>query len=105
MEFDAYDIETRIASGRASLARVSTGLIDYLGAVKGIVQSASESAQEYQEFVALDDSALSAELGEKLRESGAQFAHGSMAMANAFSQMMKTMSDAYDRVEGTIPRE
>lgn len=101
-DINANELQARITAGRAAVSDVSQGLIDYLGAVKSVVESASGAAQEYQNFIGLADESLSDELGSKLRESVAQFANGSMAMATAFSQMMKTMADAYDRVEKTV---
>jgi hypothetical protein len=101
-DFSEADLKARITSGRAAVSDVSKGLIDYLSAVKSVVETASAAAQEYQNFIGLADASLSDELGAKLRESVAQFANGSMAMATAFSQMVRTMSDAYDRVEKTM---
>lgn len=101
-DFSADDLKARITSGRASVSDVSQGLIEYLSAVKTVVETASSAAQEYQNFIGLADAPLSDELGSKLRESVAQFANGSMAMATAFSQMVRTMSEAYDRVEKTM---
>lgn len=101
-DINAGELKARITAGRAAVSDVSQGLIDYLSAVKSVVENASAAAQEYQNFIGLADESLSDALGSKLRESVAQFANGSMAMATAFSQMMKTMSDAYDRVEKTM---
>ena len=101
-DFTEDDLKARILSGRAAVSDVSKGLIDYLSAVKSVVETASTAAQEYQNFIGLADASLSDELGSKLRESVAQFANGSMAMATAFSQMVRTMSEAYDRVEKTV---
>lgn len=91
----------RIDEGREAVADMGAALVDYLATVQRVVESASGASRHYQDLVALADAPLSAELGEKLRESVAQFANGSIAMATAFSQIMRTMKEAYDKIEAS----
>jgi len=70
-----------------------------LATVERVAEAASAASSQYQELVSLADAPLSEELGGKLRESVAQFARGSIAMATTFSQIMRTMQEAYEKLD------
>jgi len=93
------DLRQRILDGRTAVADLGSAIIDYLATVERVTESASAASSRYQELVGLADVPLSEELGGKLRESVAQFARGSIAMATTFSQIMRTMQDAYEKLE------
>jgi hypothetical protein len=93
------DIRQRILDGRTAVADLGSAIIEYLASVERVTEAASSASSRYQELVGLADAPLSEELGGKLRESVAQFARGSIAMATTFSQIMRTMQDAYDKLE------
>lgn len=99
MSSENAQLSQRIEEGRESVAVMGGALVDYLAAVQRVTDSSSEAAERYEAMIAIADIPLSAEVGEKFRESVAQFANGSLAMATAFSQIMRTMKDAYDRIE------
>src|SRR5439155_26470910 len=93
-------IRQRILDGRTAVADLGSAIIEYLATVERVTEAASAASSRYQELVGLADVPLSEELGGKLRESVAQFARGSIAMATTFSQIMRTMQDAYEKLEG-----
>jgi hypothetical protein len=94
------DVTQRILDGRTAVADLGSAIIEYLASVERVTETASAAGSRYQELVGLADVPLSEELGGKLRESVAQFARGSIAMATTFSQIMRTMQDAYEKLEG-----
>lgn len=98
-------LRKHIDEGRRSVASLGSALVEYLATISRVAESGSQAGSRYEEIVAIADTALSAEIGTKLRESINQFANGSVAMASAFSEIMRTMKDAYDRIEATIPDE
>jgi len=93
------DIRQRILEGRNTVADLGSAIIDYLATVERVTEAASAASSRYQELVSLADAPLSEELGGKLRESVAQFARGSIAMATTFSQIMRTMQEAYEKLD------
>ena len=93
------DIQARILEGRNAVADLGSAIIDYLATVERVTEAASTASSRYQELIGLADVPLSEELGGKLRESVSQFARGSIAMATTFSQIMRTMQEAYEKLE------
>jgi len=93
------DIRKRILEGRNTVADLGSAIIDYLATVERVTEAASAASSQYQELVSLADAPRSEELGGKLRESVAQFARGSIAMATTFSQIMRTMQEAYEKLD------
>lgn len=92
------DIRARITDGRNAVADLGSAIIEYLGSVERVTEAASTASRHYEEMVSLADAPLSEELSAKLRESVAGFARGSIAMATSFSQIMKTMQEAYEKL-------
>src|SRR5947199_344995 len=99
------DVTQRIFDGRTAVADLGSAIIEYLASVERVTETASAGGSRYQELVRLADVPLSEELGGKLRESVAQFARGSIAMGTTFSQIMRTMQDAYEKLEGQTKEE
>ena len=93
------DLRKRLLEGRNTVADLGAAIIDYLATVERVTEAASAASSQYQELVSLADAPLSEELGGKLRESVAQFARGSIAMATTFSQIMRTMQEAYEKLD------
>jgi hypothetical protein len=93
------EIRDRITEGRNAVADLGSAIIDYLATVERVTEAASTAGSRYQELIGLADVELSEELGGKLRESVAQFARGSIAMATTFSQIMRTMQEAYEKLD------
>lgn len=99
MAADNGDIRGRISDGRNAVADLGSAIIDYLASVERVTEAASTASRHYEDLVSLADVPLSEELSAKLRESVAGFARGSISMATSFSQMMKIMQDAYERLD------
>lgn len=99
MSAENEEMRQRILDGRNAVADLGSAIIAYLATVERVTESASAASRHYQELVELADAPLSEELGEKLRESVAGFARGSIAMATTFSQIMRTMQEAYEKLE------
>lgn len=99
MNEDTAEVRRRVGEGRDAVAELGGALVDYLAAVQRVVEAASGAGSRYQDMVQLADEPLSEELGGKLRESVAQFARTSIAMATGFSEVMRTMQDAYEKVD------
>ena len=93
------EVRARIQEGRNAVADLGAAIIDYLATVERVTETASVASSHYQELIGLADVPLSEELGGKLRESVAQFARGSIAMATTFSQIMRTMQEAYEKLD------
>lgn len=99
MASEAEDLRQQILEGRTSVSDLGSAIIEYLATVERVTESASVASSKYQDLIGLADVPLSEELGGKLRESVAQFARGSIAMATTFSQIMRTMQEAYEKLE------
>jgi len=99
MNGDMENVQQRIADGRNAVADLGSAIIEYLATVERVTEAASTAGSRYQDLIKLADAPLSEELGEKLRESVSQFARGSIAMATTFSQIMRTMQAAYEKLE------
>jgi hypothetical protein len=93
------DLRQQILEGRTAVSDLGSAIIEYLATVERVTESASAASSKYQDLIGLADVPLSEELGGKLRESVAQFARGSIAMATTFSQIMRTMQEAYEKLE------
>lgn len=93
------DVRARVVEGRNAVADLGSAIIDYLATVERVTETASVAGSRYQELIGLADVPLSEELGLKMRESVSQFARGSIAMATSFSQIMRTMQDAYEKLD------
>lgn len=93
------EIRSRITEGRNAVADLGSAIIEYLATVERVTEAASTASSRYQELIGLADVPLSEELGGKLRESVSQFARGSIAMATTFSQIMRTMQEAYEKLD------
>ena len=93
------EIRARITEGRNAVADLGSAIIEYLATVERVTETASTASSRYQELIGLADVPLSEELGGKLRESVSQFARGSIAMATTFSQIMRTMQEAYEKLD------
>ena len=93
------EIRARITEGRNAVAALGSAIIEYLATVERVTEAASTASSRYQELIGLADVPLSEELGGKLRESVSQFARGSIAMATTFSQIMRTMQEAYEKLD------
>ena len=93
------EIRARITEGRNAVADLGSAIIEYLATVERVTEAASSASSCYQELIGLADVPLSEELGGKLRESVSQFARGSIAMATTFSQIMRTMQEAYEKLD------
>lgn len=99
MSEEQDELRARITEGRNAVADLGSAIIDYLATVERVTETASTASSRYQELIGLADVPLSEELGGKLRESVSQFARGSIAMATTFSQIMRTMQEAYEKLD------
>ena len=99
MSEEQDELRARITEGRNAVADLGSAIIDYLATVERVTETASTASSRYQELIGLADVPLSEELGGKLRESVSQFARGSIAMSTTFSQIMRTMQEAYEKLD------